>query len=558
MKKYYKKCRLFAIGYGIMEVITATTSMLLSLTIQFITAVATRENGRTVTDAVIASLLLAAYSLLAGFLLYYFKEGLRCQMTKAIKDDLFGSIMRRGFSKFYQINSGEYISLINNDVQQLEEKAILPIFAMIQYAFLLVMALGYIGAMNLLLAVLMLAIAIASLFLPKLYGKGVDVASEIYMKQLAKYLERIKDAFSGFEVVRNVGILHMIMEKHGQWNEKLEHKRYQCNRRLDRANNLTQTTNVLIQTMLMAVCDYLVVRDKITVSQMVLFLSMENNVFHPLFSIVENINMYRSSRPIQKKILDIISEKGEKKLPKAEPLKQRIRFQDVHFGYEDGREILKGLNIVFEKGKKYAIVGESGSSKSTILRLLLCYYTEYSGRIELDEKEISTLSAESVRCICSLIPQNIFLFHDTLYNNLTLYREVSKNQIEEVISRAGLDSVIERLDMGLETLVSENGNNFSGGEKQRIAVARALLLEKNLILMDEATANVDACTAASIERIIIEDPRLTCVSVMHHFVVENIEKYDEILVVQDGVIAEQGNYWELMEKKELFWKLQRG
>lgn len=558
MKKYYKKCRLFAVGYGIMEVITATTSMLLSLTIQFITAVATRENGRTVTDAVIASLLLAAYSLLAGFLLYYFKEGLRCRMTKAMKDDLFGSIMERSFSKFYQVNSGEYISLINNDVQQLEEKAILPVFAMIQHVFLLVMALGYIGAMNLLLAVLMLAIAIASLFLPKLYGKGVDAASEIYMKQLAKYLERIKDAFSGFEVVRNVGILHMIMEKHGQWNEKLEHKRYQCNRRLDRANNLTQTTNVLIQTMLMAVCAYLVVRDKITVSQMVLFLSMENNVFHPLFSIVENINTYQSSRPIQKKILEITSEKGGKKLPKAEPLKRKIQFRDVHFGYEDGREILKGLNIVFEKGKKYAIVGESGSGKSTILRLLLCYYTEYSGRIELDEKEISTLSAESVRCICSLIPQNIFLFHDTLYNNLTLYREVSKNQIEEVISRAGLDSVIERLDMGLETLVSENGNNFSGGEKQRIAVARALLLEKNLILMDEATANVDACTAASIERIIIEDPRLTCVSVMHHFVVENIEKYDEILVVQDGVIAEQGNYWELMEKKELFWKLQRG
>ena len=118
--------------------------------------------------------------------------------------------------------------------------------------------------------------------------------------------------------------------------------------------------------------------------------------------------------------------------------------------------------------------------------------------------------------------------------------------------------MVERLEMGLETIVRENGNNFSGGEKQRIAVARALLLDKNLILMDEATANVDAFTAASIERIMIEDPRLTCVSVMHHFGVENIEKYDEILVMQDGKIVEKGNYQELMEKKEIFWKLQKG
>ncbi len=558
MKKYYKKCRFFAIGYGIMEVITATTSMLLSLTIQFITAIATGENGKTVTDAVIASLFLATYSLISSFFLYYFKEKLRCRMTKEIKEDLFGSIMKRNFSKFYQVNSGEYISLINNDVHQLEEKAILPIFAVIQYAFLLIMALGYIGAMNGLLAVIMVIIAIVSLFLPRLYGKGVDVASKIYMEQLAKYLERIKDAFSGFEIIRNVGILNIMMEKHREWNEKLEHRRYQCNRRLDRANNLTQTTNILIQTMLMAVCAYLVVKDKITVSQMVLFLSMENNVFHPLFSIVENMNVYQSSRPIQKKVLEITLEEDEKKLPKAEPLDRKIQFKGVHFGYEDGREILKGLNIVFERGKKYAIVGGSGSGKSTILRLLLCYYTEYGGRIELDEKEISSFSEESVRCICALVPQNIFLFHDTLYNNLTLYRKIPKDRIEEAIARAGLKSVVERLEMGLETIVRENGNNFSGGEKQRIAVARALLLDKNLILMDEATANVDAFTAASIERIMIEDPRLTCVSVMHHFGVENIEKYDEILVMQDGKIVEKGNYQELMEKKEIFWKLQKG
>lgn len=349
MKKYYKKCRFFAIGYGIMEVITATTSMLLSLTIQFITAIATGENGKTVTDAVIASLFLATYSLISSFFLYYFKEKLRCRMTKEIKEDLFGSIMKRNFSKFYQVNSGEYISLINNDVHQLEEKAILPIFAVIQYAFLLIMALGYIGAMNGLLAVIMVIIAIVSLFLPRLYGKGVDVASKIYMEQLAKYLERIKDAFSGFEIIRNVGILNIMMEKHREWNEKLEHRRYQCNRRLDRANNLTQTTNILIQTMLMAVCAYLVVKDKITVSQMVLFLSMENNVFHPLFSIVENMNVYQSSRPIQKKVLEITLEEDEKKLPKAEPLDRKIQFIGVHFGYEDGREILKGLNIVFER-----------------------------------------------------------------------------------------------------------------------------------------------------------------------------------------------------------------
>ncbi len=339
MGKYYKKCRVFAIGYGVMEVVTATTSMLLSLTIQYITAIATGENGKTAADGVAAALLLAVYSLLVGILLYYFKENLRCKMAREIKEDLFGHILGRKFSQFYETNTGTYLSVINNDVQLLDEKAVLPVFAMIQHGFLLAMALCYIAWMNWLLAALMLAIAIASLFLPRLYGRGVDAASEAYMEQLSVYHQKVKDAFLGFEVIRNVGILERMAEQHRTWNGQLQERRYRSNRRLDRANNLTQTTNVLIQTMLMAVCAFLVAKGKIRVSQMVLFLSMENNVFYPLFSIVENLNLYQASRSVQKKIKEITSEESRRELPQAEPLKNEICFEDVCFGYADGRAV---------------------------------------------------------------------------------------------------------------------------------------------------------------------------------------------------------------------------
>ncbi len=557
MLKYYKKCKGWAISWAVMEPIVAASSFFVTLLLQYIVAIATGENGKTIADGVFWSVAVVLYSVVTSLLFYYCKEHFRCRVTEEMKNDIFAHIMGKKFSEYYKTNTGEYLSVINNDVKLLEETATQPVFTSIQDISLLLVSLGYMCYVNFSLAVIMLVIALASLLLPRLYSLGLSAASEVYMKKTAEYNRKIKDAFSGFEVIRNVGILRTMQNRQNNWNHELEQSRYQNNIKLDRAGTMTQMTRILVQLLLAVACAFFALKGTLTISQLVLAIQMQGNIVSPLFSIVENLNQYRSSAAIRKKIQEITAEDLTDDLPSASPLEQEICFRDVEFGYEGNRKILQGMNLTFEKGKKYAVIGVSGSGKSTILRLLLRYYDGYSGQITMDGTEISSLSAESLRCQFSLIPQNVFLFDDTLYNNLTLYRDYPEEQVWEAVCRAGLETVISRLEDGLETHVSENGNNFSGGEKQRISVARALLLGNNVIIMDEATANVDVVTAAGIERIILEDEALTCIAVMHHIVEDNMDKYDEILVIKDGVVAEKGSYQALLRKQGLFCQLQK-
>lgn len=557
MLKYYKKCKGWAVSWAIMEPMVAMNSFFLALLLQYIVAIAAGEDGKTIAGGVSWVIALCVYTVIVNLLFYYCKEHFHCRVTEEMKNDIFSHIMGRKFSEYYRTNTGEYLSVINNDVKLLEEKAMQPLFTSIQDVFLLVISLGYMCYVNIGLAGVMLAVSLASLLLPKLYSLGLSAASKAYMEKTAEYNKKIKDAFSGFEVIRNAGILGIIKDCQNNWNHELERSRYRSNIKLDRASTLAQLTRIMVQLVLAIACAFFALKGTLTLPEIILSIQLLGDVISPLFELVENFNQYKSSTAIRKKIQEITSEKLTDDLPQASQLEREIRFEKVAFGYEENRKILQGLELTFEKGKKYAVVGGSGSGKSTILRLLLRYYDGYTGRITVDGTEISGLSADSVRCQFSLIPQNVFLFDDTLYNNLTLYRDYPEEALREAISRAGLEPVIGRLEEGLETHVSENGNNFSGGEKQRIAVARALLLGNNVIIMDEATANVDVATATGIERIILDDAALTCIAVMHHMIAENMEKYDEILVIKDGVVAEKGSYKDLLAKNGFFCRLQK-
>ena len=548
MRKYLMKCKVSALSFGIAEVVTAIENVLLAYVFQFIVAIAARETNRTIKDGILVVLGYLIFTLVFGFIFYFCKERFRCRFMGELREDIFNHFMARKFAKYYKNNTGEYISVINNDLRLIEQNAVLPIFNIIQHTATLLLALYSIWRVNRVLAPVLLLVAIGTMFFGKVYSVGLSEASDAYMNESAEYQNKIKDAFQGFEVIHNFGILGIIQKKHAGWSQSLEQKRYGSNIRMDRAACLSNFTNLSIQTLTFVVCGYLALKGRLTISQITLLSSLTNQLFYPLFEIVDAMNCYRSTAAIRKRIAEITQDEEETERLNATALKKEIRFKDVSFGYEEDKFILKNLNIVFEQGKKYAIIGASGSGKSTILRLLLRYYDNYTGEIVWDGQDISTFSEESLRTNCSFIPQNIFLFDDTLYNNITLYKEYPYESIMAAIRKAGLENMVNRLENGLETRVTENGNNFSGGEKQRIAVARALLTGNKLILMDEATANLDSDTAASVEEIILQEKEVTCISVIHHFIEKNMHYFDKVFVIRDGKVEEAGTYEELRSK----------
>ena len=254
------------------------------------------------------------------------------------------------------------------------------------------------------------------------------------------------------------------------------------------------------------------------------------------------------------KLSDTLYEKaGESgdKLPCT--MTKQICVKDVTFHYEKGKPVLQGISVQFEAGKKYAIVGGSGSGKTTLLNLLMQTYENYGGSIQYDGVPLSRILSDSLFQTVSLVQQNVFVFNDTIYNNVTLYKTFPEQDVQSAIKRAGLSELVHR--HGKDYVCGENGSALSGGEKQRISIARALLRKTSVLLMDEATATLDEITANEIMSSILSIKDLTGIVVTHRLDENVLKQYDRIIVLHNGKVEECGTFEQLLEKKGYFYSL---
>lgn len=241
--------------------------------------------------------------------------------------------------------------------------------------------------------------------------------------------------------------------------------------------------------------------------------------------------------------------------PGALPLnidRGHIRFEDVHFGYEPGRDILKGIDLDIPAGKTLAVVGPSGAGKSTLARLMYRFYDLTGGRITIDGQDISTVTQASLRAAIGIVPQDTVLFNDTIGYNIAYGREgAGEEEIVRAAKGAAIAGFIERQPDQYETRVGERGLKLSGGEKQRVAIARTLLKDPPILILDEATSALDSRTEAEILGTLqaIERGRTTIV-IAHRL--STVVHADQIVVLDNGLVAERGTHAELLRKDGLY------
>jgi len=241
--------------------------------------------------------------------------------------------------------------------------------------------------------------------------------------------------------------------------------------------------------------------------------------------------------------------------PNAAPLhvaSGNVRFENVHFGYEKGREILKGLDLDIPPGTSCAIVGPSGAGKSTIARLLYRFYDPTSGRILIDGEDIADVTQKSLRASIGIVPQDTVLFNDTIGYNIGYGRSrASQEQIESAARGAAIDRFIAALPDGYESMVGERGLKLSGGEKQRVAIARTLLKDPPILVLDEATSALDSRTEEEIQQTLDRVAKSrTTIMIAHRL--STIVDADQIVVLDNGHVAERGTHEELLEKDGLY------
>lgn len=497
------------------------------------------------------AIICCAYAMLLGMVIF-FGEKIKAVSIKHImlniREGILNGILNKNISELQNTNSAEYITLLNQNLSVFEENYLKNLLSIYESFVGILIAVVFLIYINPIIAVIsIITMAIPSL-IPKLFGNKLGKLQGSIMQCATDYNVKIKDILNGYEVIKAYQIDNIMRRKHIETAAELEQSKVSSANTMAWLYGLANMASISVQFLIMTLCGVFAVHGFITIGSIIAVTQLTGQVISPAFQLSTKFSQLKSTKPICDQIHAVIqSSQHLENVSEPKEMEQSMKLEDLSFSYGD-TPVIKNVKTQFDFGKKYAIVGRSGSGKSTLLKILAGYYRDYTGSVDVD-------GVMNQSCSLSLISQNIFLFDDTVRNNITLYREYPADELDKAICMAGLKETIDHLEEGLDTKVEENGSRFSGGEKQRIAIARALLHNKSLLLLDEATSSLDNECAREIEESILGLNNITCIAVTHKLYFNALQKYDKIFVMDDGNIIEQGTFQELMERSGTFQKL---
>ena len=362
----------------------------------------------------------------------------------------------------------------------------------------------------------------------------------------------LSDYLNGFPVIRSFRAEDEINQRFASENHRLEQQkctRLKLQTLLESAGSFTGIT---AQLGIFLLGTWLALTGRgVTPGVVIAFVNLMNFIIEPIAALPGLLAARKAALALVQKLGDSLA--GQTAQPGGQPLPrlmQQIELEHAGYRYTPGKPVLQDLSATLKAGKAYAVVGASGGGKSTLLRLLHIPDGNTSGQVLFDGIDIRRLTPESLNGLVSVVQQNVFVFNASIRDNITMFRAFPQETLDEVIRRAHLEELVTR--RGLDALCGEGGCELSGGEKQRIAIARALLKQSSILLADEATAALDAQTAHEITQDILSLTGITRVVVTHRLEASLLECYDEILVLKDGRIAETGTFAELVQRGGYF------
>lgn len=526
MKTYRKKNRIHFIG----ALVSVFLSNLFAVVLQFFKGnVLDFAVAGELQTTVQYALLLIAFILcevLCYFCCQRFCARFVTGCTKALKQDIFAAILRQDYVSFKTRTQGEYIAKYTNEADTIKARyfTLLPVFWEILSKIIFVSVALFL--LDWRLAIVTIALLTTPLYIPKLIEKRLQNAQAACLQAVEENLAKVNDWLAGFEIIKNYAIEKQVLARFRTVNHTTMDKLLRDARLSAVAQLITTLISYLSWFIVLVCATWLVLAGEFSAGDFFVAIGMIDQLSYPLISLAGITRQLISIRPACKTMAAFLKDDGqtgESHLLRG--LGSEIRFSEVCFAYEDQRPILENFNLTIQKGKRYLFRGPSGCGKTTTVNLLLRYFEVTGGTITIDGLPLSHFGS-TYGCM-TVVRQEATLFHDTLRNNLTMYQDIPESRLIAVLSSVGLGRFA--VPQALDTIITESGANLSGGEKKRVCLARALLRDTDVLILDEPLANLDAETAERIEDLLLSIRDKTIIIVSHQFTEGKLDRFQQVI-----------------------------
>ena len=554
-RRLFYKNKMCFIASVIMTIVMSFLNLMISWLIQQIMDSMANQNMQSaVRCAWIAASVVIAYTVANAVYRAVYPRFLQRAMQQ-YRDYAFSRLTQKSLRSFSKEGTALYVSALTNDCTSIENNYLAAIFTLIEFLFC------FLGALIMMLyySPVMLVLAVALSFLPVAVSMTAGNRLTEQEKEISKKNERfvsiVNELLSGFPVIKSFRAETQASRLFSQRNEQAEEAKKNKRRTEQLISLLANDAGIIAQMGIFLAGAWLAISGKgVTAGVVIVFVQLMNYILNPISQVPLLWSNRKAAIALMEKLSDALSENvREEGREKLNGFSEKIEVKDLTYGYEPESHVLKDLDVQFDEGKSYAIVGGSGSGKSTLLNLLMGSSSNYQGEICIDGVSIKNIESESLYQLMTSVQQNVFVFNDTIRNNVTMFHEFPDKEVTLALERSGLSEFIEK--RGEDFVCGENGANLSGGERQRISIARALLRKSPILLVDEATAALDAATARAVSFSILNLVGMTRIVVTHRLEEAILRRYDKILVMKNGTICEQGNFDTLMQQKGQFYSL---
>lgn len=461
-----------------------------------------------------------------------------------LSEQSFAHLMKMKMSYFNNTNYAELLNNINTDIGKMVMISDESIFFVVTQTFNMIGGLIGLFIIDYRMSILVIIFIPIKCIVMKYFAKKQKSIMEDFIRRNQEYAKWFGDTVEG---IKEVKLFNIFDKKHNEFlirQKGIIDKQKQMNM-LSQWNIITDSIMVqLLSTVLYIVGGSLVFDLQLSVGSVFAFITYSSYVTGPISAILNIGYLLSGIIPSTKRYYEFMDLQEETESGKhLEPIFGELRLQNVSFSYEVGKPVLRAINLTFPKGSKTALMGRNGSGKTTIINLLTRVYNPVSGYILLNETDISEISLYKYRNMVSVVSQQIYLFNDTIRNNICLYQNVSDEVIRAACNESGLEDFLK--EVSLDYVVGQNGAMLSGGQKQKIALVRALVHDKPIIIFDEVTSNTDSYSEYQINNLLHTRLKNKTVIIITHKR-EILSEVDRIIMLRDGIVVKNENYDELI------------